>query len=41
MGFAAIGMPPLLIAGGLVVLCVLWLQTVRWTNNRRLHWTQK
>ena len=41
MGFAAIGMPPLLIAGGLVVLCVLWLQIVRWTNYRRLHWTQK
>ncbi|MHB8237066.1 MAG: cation transporting ATPase C-terminal domain-containing protein [Acidithiobacillus ferrivorans] len=29
MGFAAISMPPLLVAGGLLLACILWLQIVR------------
>ncbi|MHB1320900.1 MAG: cation-translocating P-type ATPase [Acidithiobacillus ferrivorans] len=30
MGFAAISMPPLLVAGGLLLACILWLQILRW-----------
>lgn len=29
MGFAAISMPPLLVAGGLLLTCILWMQIVR------------
>ncbi|MBU2767100.1 ATPase [Acidithiobacillus ferrivorans] len=29
MGFAAISMPPLLVAGGLLLACILWMQIVR------------
>ncbi|MHB1532309.1 cation-translocating P-type ATPase [Acidithiobacillus sp.] len=38
MGFAAASLPPLLAALGLLLVCGLWLQTLRCANGRRLHW---
>ncbi|MHB0888401.1 cation-translocating P-type ATPase [Acidithiobacillus sp.] len=38
MGFAAASLPPLLAALGLLLVCGLWLQTLRYANDRRLHW---
>ena len=32
MGFAAISMPPLLVAVGLLLACILWMQIVRWAK---------
>lgn len=32
MGFAAVSMPPLLAALGLLLVCVLWMQIVRWAK---------
>ncbi|MDO8369326.1 MAG: cation-translocating P-type ATPase [Candidatus Nitrotoga sp.] len=40
MGFAALSLPPLLAAVGLLIACGLWLQILRLVNDRRLHWTQ-
>jgi len=40
MGFATVTVPPLLAAIGLFLACSLWLTTLRWANNRRLHWAQ-
>ncbi|MHB8254540.1 MAG: hypothetical protein ACYDEV_12795 [Acidiferrobacter sp.] len=40
MGFAAISVPPLLAAFGLLLACGLWLQMLWWANSRRLRWAQ-
>ncbi len=37
MGFAALSLPPLLAASGLALACGMWLQLLRWTNDRWLH----
>ncbi len=39
MGFASVGLPPLAAALGLLIACGLWLQTLRWADGWRLHWT--
>ena len=38
MGFAGISLPPLAAALGLLIACGLWLQALRWSNARWLHW---